>query len=135
MPRAIWSGAISFGLINIPVKLYSGVSQRTVRFNQLDPTNMARIRNQKVNAETGEPVDTSELVRGFEVSKGNYVVVTDDELAALQPRATHTIDLEEFVELDEVEVTEAARAVQRMQFLNKLLVEAQAIEADLEEAY
>jgi DNA end-binding protein Ku len=103
MPRAIWSGAISFGLINIPVKLYSGVSQRTVRFNQLDPTNMARIRNQKVNAETGEPVDTSELVRGFEVSKGNYVVVTDDELAALQPRATHTIDLEEFVELDEVD--------------------------------
>lgn len=103
MPRAIWSGAISFGLINIPVKLYSGVSQRTVRFNQLDPTNMARIRNQKVNAETGEPVDTSELVRGFEVSKGNYVVVTDDELAALQPRATHTIDLEEFVELDDVD--------------------------------
>lgn len=103
MPRAIWSGAISFGLINIPVKLYSGVSQRAVRFNQLDPSNMARVRNQRVNAETGDPVDTSELVRGFEVSKGQYVVVSDDELAALQPRATHTIDLEEFVELEEVD--------------------------------
>ncbi|MGI9577597.1 MAG: Ku protein, partial [Microthrixaceae bacterium] len=100
---AIWSGAISFGLINIPVKLYSGVSQRAVRFNQLDPSNMARVRNLRVNAETGEPVDTSELVKGYEVSKGQYVVVTDDELAALQPRATHTIDLEEFVELDDVD--------------------------------
>jgi DNA end-binding protein Ku len=103
MPRALWSGAISFGLINIPVKLYSAVSQRTVRFNQIDPSNNARIRNLKVNAETGEPVDTSTLVRGFEVSKGQYVIVTDDELAAIQPRATHTIDLEEFVDLEEVD--------------------------------
>ncbi|MCP4435942.1 MAG: Ku protein [Actinomycetia bacterium] len=103
MARAIWSGAISFGLINIPVKLYSAVSQRSVRFNQIDPSNNARIRNQKVNAETGEVVDAAELVRGFEVSKGNYVIVSDDELAALQPRSTHTIDLEEFVELDQVD--------------------------------
>jgi DNA end-binding protein Ku len=103
MPRALWSGAISFGLINIPVKLYSAVTHRTVRFNQIDPSNMARVRNQRVNAETGEPVDPAELVRGYEVAKGQYVVVTDDELASLQPRATHTIDLEEFVELDQVD--------------------------------
>ena len=103
MARAIWGGAISFGLINIPVKLYSAVSTRAVRFNQLDPSNNARVRNKRVNAETGEEVDPAELVRGFEVSKGNYVIVTDDELASVQPRSTHTIDLEEFVEIDEVD--------------------------------
>ncbi|MFV0317010.1 MAG: Ku protein [Microthrixaceae bacterium] len=103
MPRAVWSGAISFGLINIPVKLYSAITKRSVSFNQIDPSNNARIRNQRVNAETGEPVDASQLVKGYEVSKGNYVVVTDDELASLQPRATHTIDLEEFVDLAEVD--------------------------------
>ncbi len=103
MARAIWSGAISFGLINIPVKLYSAVTQRSVRFNQIDPSNNARIRNLKVNAETGDPVDTADLVRGYEVAKGNYVIVSDDELASLQPRSTHTIDLQEFVELDQVD--------------------------------
>lgn len=103
MARAIWSGAISFGLINIPVKLYSAVTPKTVRFHQLDPSNNARVRNRRVNAETGEEVDPSTLVRSFEVARNNYVVVTDDELAALQPRATHTIDLEEFVQLSEVD--------------------------------
>ena len=103
MARAIWSGAISFGLINIPVKLFSAVTTKTVRFNQLDPSNNARVRNRRVNAETGEEVDPDTLVRGFEVNKGNYVVVSDDELASLQPKATHTIDLEEFVELDQVD--------------------------------
>ncbi|MCB9387880.1 MAG: Ku protein, partial [Microthrixaceae bacterium] len=103
MARAVWSGAISFGLINIPVKLYSAVTKRSVRFNQIDPSNNARIRNQRVNAESGEPVDPDELVKGYEISKGNYVVVTEDELASLQPRSTHTIDLEEFVELAEVD--------------------------------
>ena len=103
MARAVWSGAISFGLINIPVKLYSAISPKAVRFNQIDPFNNARIRTRKVNAETGEEVDSAELVKGYEVTKGAYVTITDDELAALQPRATHTIDLEEFVELAEVD--------------------------------
>jgi DNA end-binding protein Ku len=99
----VWSGAISFGLINIPVKLYSAISQKTVRFNQIDPTNNARIRTRKFNAETGEEVAGDTLVRGYELTKGNYVLVTDDELASLQPKATHTIDLQEFVELDEID--------------------------------
>lgn len=86
MPRAIWIGEISFGLINIPAKLYSGVSQRAVPFNQLDPSNMARVRDQRADAETGEPVEPADLVRGYEVSKGQYVVVSDDEMAVLQPR-------------------------------------------------
>lgn len=103
MPRAVWNGAISFGLINIPVKLYSAISPKTVRFNQIDPSNNARIRTRKFNAETGEEVDGDTLVRGYELTKGNYVLVTDDELATLQPKATHTIDLQEFVELDEID--------------------------------
>ncbi len=103
MARAIWSGSISFGLINIPVKLFSAVSEKTVRFNQIDVRNQARIRNKRVNAETGEEVEPDDIVKGYEIHKGEYVLVTDDELASLQPRATHTIDLDEFVELDEID--------------------------------
>ena len=103
MPRAIWSGSISFGLINIPVKLFSAVTERAVRFNQIDTRNGARIRTRKVNAEDGSEVPPDVIAKGYEVSKGRYVIVTDDELASLQPRATHTIDLEEFVDLDSID--------------------------------
>ena len=103
MPRAIWSGSISFGLINIPVKLFSAVTERAVRFNQIDTRNGARIRTRKVNAEDGSDVPPDVIAKGYEVTKGNYVIVTDDELASLQPRATHTIDLEEFVDLDQID--------------------------------
>jgi DNA end-binding protein Ku len=103
VPRAIWSGSISFGLINIPVKLFSAVTERAVRFNQIDTRNGARIRTRKVNAEDGSEVPPDVIAKGYEVTKGNYVIVTDDELASLQPRATHTIDLQEFVDLDEID--------------------------------
>jgi DNA end-binding protein Ku len=103
MARAIWSGSISFGLINIPVKLYSAVTEKTVRFNQIDTRNGARIRTRKVNAEDGSEVPAEAIAKGYEVSKGRYVLVTDDELASLQPRATHTIDLEEFVDLESID--------------------------------
>jgi DNA end-binding protein Ku len=103
VPRAIWSGSISFGLINIPVKLFSAVSEKSVRFNQIDTRNGARIRTRKVNAEDGSDVPADVIAKGYEVSKGRYVIVTEDELASLQPRATHTIDLEEFVDLDAID--------------------------------
>lgn len=103
MPRAIWSGSISFGLINIPVKLFSAVTEKSVRFNQIDTRNGARIRTRKVNAEDGSDVPPDVIARGFEVTKGNYVIVTEDELTSLQPRATHTIDLEEFVDLADID--------------------------------
>lgn len=103
MARAIWSGSISFGLINIPVKLFSAISEKSVRFHQIDTRNGARIRTRKVNAEDGTEVDPEDLAKGYEISKGRYVLVTDDELAALQPRATHTIDLDEFVDLDQID--------------------------------
>ncbi len=103
MPRAIWSGSISFGLVNIPVKLYSAISEKSVRFNQIDRRNGARVRQQRINAETGEEVPYEEIVKGYEVSKGNYVLVTDDDLAAFAPDATHTLDLDSFVDLDAID--------------------------------
>jgi len=103
MPRAIWSGSISFGLVNIPVKLYSAISEKSVRFNQIDRRNGARVRQQRINAETGDEVPYEEIVKGYEISKGSYVVVTDDDLAAFAPEATHTLDLECFVDLDAID--------------------------------
>ena len=103
MARAIWSGSISFGLINIPVKLFSAITERNVRFNQIDTRNGARIRTKKVNAEDGTEVPADVIAKGYEISKGRYVLVSDDEMASLQPRATHTIDLEEFVDLVDID--------------------------------
>ena len=85
MPRAIWSGSISFGLVNIPVQLFNAVSRKQVRFNQIDSRNNARIRMKKTNAESGEDVPDEVIVKGYELSKGNYVLLSEDELAALDP--------------------------------------------------
>lgn len=99
MPRAIWSGSISFGLVNIPVKLYSAVNRKTVHFNQLDMRTGARVKQRRVDAETGEEVPWDQIVKGYELSSGAYVTVSDDELAALDPKAVRTIEIEEFVDL------------------------------------
>lgn len=103
MPRPIWSGTISFGLVAIPVKLYNGVSKKSVSFNQLDDRTMSRIRLKKVSAESGEEVPDEHIVKGYEVSKGRYVVVEPEELEPFIPSATKTIDLEEFVDLHEID--------------------------------
>jgi DNA end-binding protein Ku len=103
MPRAIWSGAISFGLVNIPIKLYTAVSRKTVHFNQLDARSGARIRYQKVSAADGEEVPSEAIVKGYELSSGEYVTVGDDELAALDPEASRTIDIEAFVDLADID--------------------------------
>ncbi|HSL58145.1 MAG TPA: Ku protein [Acidimicrobiales bacterium] len=103
MPRAIWSGAISFGLVSIPVKLYNAVSPKTVRFNQLDERTGSRVRQKLVSSADGSEVPRSDIVKGYEVSSGQYVVVTDDELEALDPRASDTIDIEEFVDLADID--------------------------------
>ncbi len=103
MPRAIWTGTISFGLVNVPVRLYTAVSRKAVRFNQLDSRTGSRIRLKKVSALDGEDVPNDAIVRGYEVSPDNYVVVTDDELAALDPEASRTIELADFVDLDEID--------------------------------
>jgi DNA end-binding protein Ku len=103
MPRAIWSGAISFGLVNVPVKLFSAVSPKDVRFNQLEEGTGARIRQKRVSAETGEEVPYEKIVKGFEVSPDRYVIITPEELESLDPKATRAIDIEDFVDLDQID--------------------------------
>ena len=103
MARAIWSGTISFGMVAIPVKLFSAVSEKNVRFNQIDARNGARVRQQRINEVTGEEVAYADIVKGYEVTKGNYIVLTEDELAAFLPEADHSLELECFVDLDEID--------------------------------
>ncbi|HYZ99531.1 MAG TPA: Ku protein [Acidimicrobiales bacterium] len=103
MPRAMWSGAISFGLVNIPIKLFTAVSRKNVSFNQIDTKTGSRIQNRKVSAATGEEVPSEAIAKGYPLSSGEYVLVGDDELAALDPEATRTIDIEQFVDLTEID--------------------------------
>src|ERR687891_1424454 len=103
MARSIWSGAISFGLVNVPVKLYSAVSRKTVRFNQLNSETGNRIQQKRVDPETGEEVGYDQIVKGYELTKDRYVVITPDELDALDPEKTRTVDIEDFVDLDEID--------------------------------
>lgn len=103
MPRAIWSGSISFGLVNIPVKLYSAVSRKNVSFNQIDRRSGARVKQKRVSAADGSEVDYGDIVKGYELASGEYVTVSDDELAALDPEAVRTIDILEFVDLADID--------------------------------
>ena len=103
MPRAIWSGSISFGLVNIPIKLFNAVSKKSVQFNQIDARSNSRIRMKRVSAADGEEVPQTEIVKGFEVSPGRYVTIRPDELDALEPEANRAVDLEEFVELADID--------------------------------
>jgi DNA end-binding protein Ku len=99
----MWSGAISFGLVNVPVKLYSAVSKKTVRFNQLNASTGNRIQQKRVDPETGDEVAYDDIVKGYELTKDRYVVLTPEELDALDPERTRTIDIEDFVALDEID--------------------------------
>jgi DNA end-binding protein Ku len=103
MPRSIWSGAISFGLVNVPVKLYSAVSRKTVRFHQLSAKTGTRIQQKRVDPSTGDEVPFDDIVKGYELTKESYVVVTPDELDALDPERTRTIDIEDFVDQAEID--------------------------------
>ncbi|MBV9472299.1 MAG: Ku protein, partial [Solirubrobacterales bacterium] len=103
MPRAIWSGAISFGLVNVPIKLYSATSPKSVRFHQLSSKTGARIRQKRVDPSTGDEVAYEDIVKGYELSPDRYVMIDPDELEALDPKVTKTIDIEEFVDLSEID--------------------------------
>jgi len=103
MPRPVWSGTISFGLVAIPVKLFNATSKKSVSFNQLDERTMSRIRYRKVSDDSGDEVPDEHIIKGFEVSKGRYVVVDPDELEPFIPAATRSVDLEEFVDLGEID--------------------------------
>jgi DNA end-binding protein Ku len=103
MARSIWSGAISFGLVNVPIKLYSAVSRKTVRFNQLNSDTGNRIMQKRVDPDTGEEVPYDRIVKGFELTKDRYVVITPDELDALDPERTRTIQIEDFVDQTDID--------------------------------
>ena len=103
MARPIWSGSISFGLVNVPVKLYSATSPKEVRFHMLHDKDGGRIQQKRVCSVDGEEVSWEHIVKGFEISKGRYVTVTKDELAAFNPKATRSIDIEDFVDLNQID--------------------------------
>ena len=99
MPSAIWTGSISFGLVTVPVRLVSATKSLDVRFNQLDADTGARIRYRRVSDATGEEVPSEKIVKGYEIEPGQYVIVEPDEIAALQPKKSRAIDIEDFVDL------------------------------------
>jgi DNA end-binding protein Ku len=103
VPSAIWSGSVGFGLVQVPVRLVTATRSRDVSFNQLEAGTGARIRYKKVSDRTGEEVTPDRIQKGYEISKGRYVVVEAEELASLAPKASHTIDIEEFVDLAEID--------------------------------
>ena len=103
MPRAIWSGAISFGLVNVPVKLVTAVQPKTVSFREIRRGDNSRIRRRKVAAADNEEVGNDEIVKGFEVTPDRYVVLDPEELRALDPKRSRTIEIEDFVELAQIE--------------------------------
>ena len=103
MPSTAWTGAISFGLVSIPVKLYSAVSRKQVRFHQVDTRTGARVRQKRVSAADGTEVAWDDIAKGYEQSNGEYVVLTDSDLAGLDVKATKTIDIEQFVDLSEID--------------------------------
>ena len=103
MARSIWTGAISFGLVTVPVKLYSAVNRKTVRFHQLNSKTGVRISQKRVDPSTGDEVAYEDIVKGYELSPDRYVVIEPDELSSLEPKKTKTIEIEDFVELTDID--------------------------------
>ena len=100
--RTLWKGAISFGLVHIPVTLHSATAENRMKFNLLDKQTMSPVGNKQVNKATGEAMAREEIVKGFEVEKDQYVVLTPDEIKTALPKSTQTIDIEAFVEREQI---------------------------------
>jgi DNA end-binding protein Ku len=103
MARPIWTGSVAFGLVNVPVALYSATEDKTVQFNQFEAGTADRLRYKRVNERTGREVELGDIVRGHEVGKGDYVLITDEELEAVEPGRSRTIDISDFVDLAEID--------------------------------
>lgn len=103
MPRPIWKGHISFGLVNVPVTLFPAETRSDLQFHMIDSRNHARIRYERVNEETGEEVPWDQIVKGYEFDGGDYVLISNEDLKAAAPEATKTIDIEGFVELESID--------------------------------
>ena len=103
MARAIWSGSISFGLLNVPVKLYSAVSKKSVSFRELRESDGSRVRHKRVAEADGKEVEYNDIVKGYEIAPEQYVVITRDELEELDPKKTRAIEIQDFVDLDDID--------------------------------
>jgi DNA end-binding protein Ku len=103
MPRAIWSGSVSFGLVNVPVKLTTAQSPKDVRFHQLHDADNARVQQKRVCSADGEEVEYEHIVKGYDLGGGRYVVIEPEELASVDVEMTRNIDIEEFVDLSEID--------------------------------
>jgi DNA end-binding protein Ku len=103
MPRAIWTGAISFGMVTVPVKLYSALNRKSVRFHQLSGKTGVRIAQKRVDPQTGEEVAYEDVVKGYEIAPDRYVTIEPGELETLEPKKTKTIEIEDFVELSQID--------------------------------
>jgi DNA end-binding protein Ku len=102
MARSIWKGSITFGLVNIPVGLYAAEQREELSLHLLDKRNMARVRYKRVNEENGKEVPWEDTVRGYEFQDGKYVVLSDEDLQRASPEKTQTIDIMDFVDLDDI---------------------------------
>jgi DNA end-binding protein Ku len=103
MPRAIWTGTIGFGLVAVPVKLYSALNRKTVRFHQLSGKTGVRVSQKRIDPQTGEEVPYELIVKGYEIAPERYVVIEPGELESLQPKKSKTIEIEDFVELAQID--------------------------------
>lgn len=103
MARSIWSGSLSFGLVNVPVGLFSATSPHEVSFHQFEKGTSARIRNKRVNEDTGKEVDYNDIVKGAELEDGRYVVITPEELEKVEPTKSRTIDISDFVDAADID--------------------------------
>ncbi|WP_019876651.1 Ku protein [Sporichthya polymorpha] len=103
MARAIWSGSIGFGLVNVPVGLYSATEDKTVHFNQFEKGTDDRVRNKRVNEDTGKEVKYSDIVKGYDLGDGRHVIVTPDELEEVEPGRSSTIEITDFVEAADID--------------------------------
>src|SRR5215469_3657765 len=102
MAHAIWSGAINFGLVTIPVKLFTAVRTNDLSFNLLHAKDEGRIKYERICSVDGKPVPWDEIVKGYEYEKGDYVILTDEDFKRVNPEATQSVDIMEFVELDQI---------------------------------
>jgi len=103
MARAIWSGSISFGLLNVPVRMYSAVARRSIALREIRESDSARIKHRRVAEGTDEEVPYDEIIKAYELTPGQYVPLTKDEMGALAPEKTRAIEVEDFVDLDEID--------------------------------
>lgn len=103
MPRSLWSGSIAFGLVNIPVRMYAAVQAKDIHFHQLHGTDGVRIQRKRICPADEQEVPFEHIVKGYEVEKGRYLVVTPEELRSLDPEATSTIDIQQFVDPQQID--------------------------------